>query len=79
MKKRFSEGTQHNTFVYLFTHKGSASYSATSEFIGTSHVDDLIPFFGQSKNIFISSLPTNEDRELEKVLPELWVNFAKTG
>lgn len=68
-----------NTFVYLFTHKGSASFSTVSQYYGTSHVDDLIPFFGMNKNIFISSIPTKHDRELEEYLPEMWVNFAKTG
>jgi carboxylesterase type B len=79
LKQRFSYGAKGNTFVYRYSHKGSASYSVTSRFYGTSHVDDLIPFFGMNKNIFISSIPTQEDRELERVLPELWINFAKTG
>lgn len=78
---RFNHSTtQQNTFVYLYSHKGTASFGPnTSEFQGTSHADDLISTFPLHKTLYMSSLPTKEDRELYRLIPKMWTNFAATG
>lgn len=68
-----------NTFVYLISHKGSASFTTTEEFVGTTHADDLIYLFPLNKNGFINSIPTSEDEELFEYMPMFWTNFAKYG
>ena len=75
-----------NTFVYLFSHKGSASYSelllgGAENFYGTCHSDDLIYLFPLHKTIpkLFSSIPSKEDKEVTRLMTKLWVNFATTG
>lgn len=83
---RLRDNIRDNTFVYLFSHKGAASYSEllggeSEKFYGTCHADELIYLFPQQKTnpILYSSIPSEEDRKLSRLLVELWVNFAKTG
>lgn len=68
-----------NTYLYLFTHKGTASFSRTARYHGTSHADDLIPLFPLRKTAFYSSIPSNQDRELIEVMNRMWTNFAIFG
>lgn len=79
LKNRFQFGEMNNTYVYYFSHKSTASFSAATTFLGTSHVDDLIPLFSIRKVYFFSSIPTSHDNELRKTMTALWFNFAKTG
>lgn len=83
---RLKDNIRDNTFVYLFSHKGAASFSEvlngeSDKFYGTCHVDELLYLFPLQKTnpILYSSIPTEEDRKLSKLMVELWVNFAKTG
>lgn len=79
LKQRTDKSGLNNTFAYLFSHKGSASFSVTEDFFGTSHADDLIYFFALHKNLYLSSMPTSDDEELFTSMPKLWVDFAKNG
>lgn len=83
---RLKDNIRDNTFVYLFSHKGSASFSEllngeSDKFYGTCHADELMYLFPLQKTnpVLFSSIPTEEDRKLSKLMIELWVNFAKTG
>lgn len=82
---RLRDNNRDNTFVYLLSHKGYASYSevdADSDvFHGTAHADDLLYLFPPPKDVinFFSSFPTKEDESLRKSLVKLWVDFARTG
>ena len=83
---RLRDNNRDNTFVYLFTHKGAASFSEVfnggrEKFHGTCHADDLLYLFPWQKNVpdLYNSVPTEEDRKLIKLMTKLWVNFATTG
>lgn len=79
LKKRFEYKSFANTYVYLFSHKGSASMSVTENFEGTSHADDLIYLFPFHKSRYYSSMPTDSDENLFRNMPQLWMNFVKYG
>lgn len=86
LQQRLDGNNRDNTYVYLFSHKGSISFSelfggSPEKFIGTSHGDDLLYLFPIRHTIpqFYNSMPTNEDIKLRKLMTKLWVNFAKTG
>jgi carboxylesterase type B len=81
LKYRFDAAVPqlNNTYVYYFSHKSTASFSASTKFYGTSHVDDLIPLFSLRKLYFFSSMPTVHDMQLSKTMITLWINFATTG
>lgn len=86
LQKRLLKGNQNNTFIYLFTHKGFASFSeifggGKEEFYGTGHMDDLLYLFPIHKNLpqFFSSVPNEQDKRLAGIMTKLWVNFAATG
>lgn len=79
IKHRLSYSNHQSTYVYLFTHKGTASFSTATEFYGTSHADDLIPLFPMRKSAFYSAIPTDQDIELTKAMSLMWTNFARTG
>ncbi|KAG5668733.1 hypothetical protein PVAND_016660 [Polypedilum vanderplanki] len=83
---RLRNNNRDNTFVYLFTHKGAASYSelfkgGREKFYGTCHADDLIYLFPMQKyNLALAnSKPTEEDKKLIQIMTKMWVNFASTG
>ncbi|KAJ6635071.1 Juvenile hormone esterase [Pseudolycoriella hygida] len=76
---RLEQSSHSNTYLYLFTHKGKASFSTATNYYGTSHADDLIPLFPLRKTVFYSSLPSAQDRELTKVMSRMWTNFARFG
>lgn len=65
--------------MYIFTHRGKASFSTSSQFRGTAHADDLIPLFPLRKTSFYSSIPSDQDREVTKVMSLMWTNFARFG
>ncbi|XP_031627736.1 venom carboxylesterase-6 [Contarinia nasturtii] len=72
------------TYVYLFTHKGSASFTeifkgGQENYWGVSHAEELQYLFPIADGLFISALPTKEDEEIRKAITQLWVNFASTG
>ncbi|XP_070491172.1 juvenile hormone esterase-like isoform X2 [Chironomus tepperi] len=79
LKNRFEQGGNDNTYVFYFTHKSTASFSQSKDFHGTCHVDDLIPLFSLRKSYYYSSVPTQHDKDLTRVMTAMWVNFARTG
>lgn len=68
-----------NTYVYFYTHKGISSLSPTTDFFGTTHADDLLPLFPLRETAMYSSIPTDNDRELTRLMTLMWTNFAITG
>lgn len=46
---------------------------------GSSHAEELQYLFPIARELFISSIPTEEDEKIRKIITKLWVNFAKTG
>lgn len=76
---RLAESNHGGTFLYIFSHKGKASFSRTTSFFGTSHADDLIPVFPLRKTSFYSSIPSRQDRELTDVMSLMYTNFARFG
>lgn len=86
LKYRLKDNLRDNTFVYEFSHKGSASYSellagGPEKFHGTCHADDLLRLFPTHRTIpnFYSSIPSDDDKEVTRLMTKLWVNFATTG
>lgn len=86
LEHRLRDNPKDNTFVYLFSHKGHSSYSelllgGAEHFHGTCHADDLLYLFPCHKTIpaLFSSVPSDEDKQLVKIMTTLWVNFARTG
>lgn len=79
IKHRLSYSNHPNTYTFLYTHKGSCSFCSATEFFGTTHGDDLIPLFPMHKRSFYSSVPTENDRELTKLMSSMWTNFVRTG
>ncbi|CAO1442227.1 unnamed protein product, partial [Diamesa serratosioi] len=86
LEYRLKNNQRDNTYVYLFSHKGTASWTekvkggAENDY-GTSHADDLLYMFPMRKEVstYFNSIPTEQDIQLTKTLVELWVNFAYTG
>lgn len=85
LKIRFANDHE-KTFVYYFTHKGASSFSelfkAGSEtYYGSAHAEELQYLFPIRKDLpyFFSSIPTEDDNKLKKIITKLWVNFAYTG
>jgi carboxylesterase type B len=74
---------KNNTFVYLFSHKGAASFTELAKrqsFFGTSHMNELFCLFPMFETEhFYSSIPSDFDTALQKIVPQLWANFARTG
>lgn len=80
IKHRLGYSNHQSTYLYLFTHKGTSSFSTSAtEFLGTTHADDLIPLFPIRKVAFYSAIPTEQDKELTRVMSLMWTNFARTG
>uniref|UniRef100_A0A1B0D937 Carboxylesterase type B domain-containing protein n=1 Tax=Phlebotomus papatasi TaxID=29031 RepID=A0A1B0D937_PHLPP len=72
------------TFVYLFAHKGSASFTeifkgGRENYYGVCHAEELQYLFPIGKELFISAIPTENDIKMRKLMTSLWVNFARTG
>lgn len=83
---RLRDNLRDQTYFYVFSHKGSTSYSvifggSEETFYGTSHADELLYLFPLQKTIpsFFSSIPSKEDKELTRLMISLWVNFASTS
>ncbi|KAG5667007.1 hypothetical protein PVAND_015010 [Polypedilum vanderplanki] len=83
---RFKSNDRENTFVYLFTHKGAASFSEyflgeKEEFYGTCHVDEIFHLFPIQKYFpdYMSAMPTQEDRKITEIITKLWANFVTFG
>lgn len=86
LEYRLKNNLRDNTFVYLFSHKGSASYSEVlgggkEKFYGTCHADDLLRLFPSHKTMpaLFSSIPSHDDKEVTRLMTKLWVNFASSG
>ncbi|KAG5676471.1 hypothetical protein PVAND_006303 [Polypedilum vanderplanki] len=83
LEARLKNNHLDNTFVYFYSHKGGASFTEVTgrqKFLGTSHMDELLNLFPlYESQQFYSSAPTDFDRALQKIMPNLWVNFARTG
>ncbi|KAM8719542.1 hypothetical protein ACLKA7_005733 [Drosophila subpalustris] len=72
------------TFVYLFDHRGAASFSeifkgARNDFYGACHAEELQYLFPIGRELFVSAVPTRQDLKLRDLMLRLWVNFARTG
>lgn len=72
------------TYTYLFSHKGSASFTeifkgGRENHYGTAHAEELQYLFPIAKELFVSAIPTGDDTNVRKHITELWVNFANTG
>ncbi|EDW26881.1 GL14544 [Drosophila persimilis] len=72
------------TYVYLFDHKGAASFSEIfkgerNEFYGACHAEELQYLFPIGRELFVSAVPTRKDLELRELMLNLWVSFARTG
>lgn len=79
LQHRLGYSNHQSTYLYLYTHKGTSSFSTAAEYYGTSHADDLIPLFPIRKTGFYSAIPTEQDKEVTKVMSLMWTNFARTG
>lgn len=84
LRQRLTHSKSAPTFVYLYSHKGPASFTEIfggerETYYGVSHADELQYLFPMGRSFFYNSLPTKEDVEVRKALIELWVNFARTG
>lgn len=86
LKQRLKDKRRSNTYVYLFSHKGSASFTEfvggdPETFYGTSHLDELLYLFPMQKSIpvFYNSIPTRQDLKVKDIMVKFWVNFATTG
>ncbi|SPP78197.1 venom carboxylesterase-6 [Drosophila guanche] len=72
------------TYVYLFDHKGAASFSEIfkgerNEFYGACHAEELQYLFPIGRELFVSAVPTRQDLELRELMLNIWVSFARTG
>lgn len=72
------------TYVYLLTHKGSASYTVLfngdpDKFYGVSHADENFYLFPVRERLFPTTLPTKEDEDVRKAVIQMWIDFARTG
>ncbi|XP_031636223.1 venom carboxylesterase-6-like [Contarinia nasturtii] len=84
LRMRLSHRDAAPTYVYLLTHKASASFTEIfngdpETFYGVSHADEQLYFFPKREKLFSNSLPTKEDDEMRKSLIQMWVDFARTG
>lgn len=79
VKHRLGYSNHANTYIYLYTHKGTSSFGTSTDFLGTSHIDDLIPLFPLRKTAFYSTVPSDHDRDLIRLMSMMWTNFARTG
>lgn len=73
-----------STFVYLFAHKGSASFTeifkgGRENYYGVCHAEELQYLFPIGKELFVSAIPTKNDIKMRELMTSLWVNFARTG
>lgn len=72
------------TYVYLFAHKASASFTeifkgGRENYYGVCHAEELQYLFPIAKELFISAVPSEDDIRIRNDITEMWVNFAKTG
>lgn len=86
LKLRFANEQRAKTFVYLFTHKGSCSFTeifkgGSEAHYGTSHAEELQYLFPIRNDLkyFFNSIPTQQDKQITKLITKLWVNFAYFG
>lgn len=83
LRNRLANQKKDNTFVYLFTHKGSASFTeifkgGPENHYGTAHAEELQYLFPIRKDLsyFFNSIPTEDDKKVSKIITKMWVNFA---
>ncbi|XP_023303516.2 venom carboxylesterase-6 [Lucilia cuprina] len=72
------------TYVYLFEHKGAASFSELFKggremFYGACHAEELQYLFPIARELFVSATPSKNDLKVREIMLSLWVNFAKTS
>ncbi|XP_035896767.1 venom carboxylesterase-6-like [Anopheles stephensi] len=74
------------TYVYLFAQKASASFTeifkgGREKYYGVCHAEELQYIFPIAKEIpnFHTSVPSDEELEIRRLIIQLWVNFARTG
>lgn len=85
LKIRFSQKSA-PTYVYLFSHKGSCSFTeifkgGAESYYGTSHAEELQYLFPIRKSLkyFYNSIPSEDDKIITQILTKIWINFAYTG
>lgn len=83
---RLRNNVRDQTYFYLFSHKGAASYTeilgaGEEKWYGTSHSDELLRLFPFHKTVpqLFASIPSKEDKEVTRLMIKLWVNFATTS
>jgi len=80
VQARVSSNSSHSsTYLYLFSHKGTASFAGATKFLGTTHGDEMIEFFPIRNTFLFSSIPSDQDSELIYVMNRMWTNFARFG
>nr|AXB38858.1 juvenile hormone esterase [Sitodiplosis mosellana] len=84
LQMRLAHDDASSTYVYLLTHKATASFSelfngGPETFYGVSHADEKLYFFPVREKLFPYAIPTKEDEEMRKSLVQLWVDFSRTG
>ncbi|XP_017045883.1 venom carboxylesterase-6 [Drosophila ficusphila] len=84
LRLRMSQEGVAPTYVYLFDHKGAASFTeifkgGRNEFYGACHAEELQYLFPIGRELFVSAVPTRKDLELRELMLHLWVSFARTG
>ncbi|KAF7269615.1 hypothetical protein GWI33_017341 [Rhynchophorus ferrugineus] len=75
--------TQHPVYYYLFSHRGSASFTEIfgggEEDYGVCHADDLQYLFPVGDGLFPERTPSESDKRVAKIFTTLFANFAYTG
>lgn len=83
LQKRLTNKRSGPTYVYLFAHKGAASFTEIfkggEHFHGVSHAEELQYLFPIAKSLFKTALPTKEDDLIRETITKLWIDFARTG
>lgn len=84
LRLRFAHKEAAPTYVYLATHKGSASFTEIiggdpNKWYGMAHGDEMFFLFPMREYHFPSAMPTKEEENIRKSMVEMWVNFIQTG
>lgn len=84
LRLRFAHKEVAPTYVYLATHKGSASFTEIiggdpNKWYGMAHGDEMFFLFPMREHHFPSAMPTEEEENIRKSMVEMWVNFIQTG
>lgn len=71
------------TYVYVFDHKGEASFTEIfkggEHFYGVCHAEELQYLFPVGKGLFVTAVPSWRDHQIREAMVEMWIHFARTG